>query len=180
MRFAAISVLLLALAACSQAAPSPDAAPVPQDEPRQILGGEYKPASNTARAITGAMVVQRGGVSFDNGVVLYTRTLNPRRGGDLIAKNGDSYAAAVVGPGTLSVELRRVTEQVVPAGAVGLCGAEPPRYVALTYDARATIVTVLVFSGDEPPGPEAETSRVCARFGYAAPDGARTREGVVL
>jgi hypothetical protein len=180
MRMAVALVILLALAACSQAAPDSDAAIVPPEPARPVLAGNYKPASNTARAITGAMVVQRGGVSFDNGVILYTRTLNPRRGGDLMAKNGDTYAAAVVGPGSLNVELRRVTEQVVPEGAVGLCGAERPQYVALAYDERATIVTVLVFSGDEPPGEEAERSRVCARFGYAAPDGARTREGVVL
>lgn len=180
MRFAAISLLLLALAACSQAAPDSEAATVPPEPERALLAGDYKAQSNTARAITGAMVVQRGGVSFANGVVLYTRMLNPRRGTDLIAKNGDTYAAAVVGPGSLNVELRRVTEQVVPDGAVGLCGAERPQYVALTYDERATVVTVLVFSGDEPPGERSEHSRVCARFGYAAPDGVRTREGVVL
>ena len=119
------------------------------EERLSALTGDYKPASNTARAITGAMMVQRGGVTFANGVTLYTRTLNPRRGGDLISKNGDSYAAAVVGPGTLGVELRRVTEQVLPDGAVGLCGAEAPQYIALTYDERATVVTMLV----DQPGP---------------------------
>lgn len=180
MRFAVLSLLLMTLTGCSQAAPDSDAATVPPEPPRSALAGDYKPASNTARAITGAMLVQRGGVTFENGVVLYTRTLNPRRGGDLIAKNGDSYAAAVVGPGSLTVELRRVTEQVVPSGVIGLCGAEAPQYVALTYDERATMVTMLVFSGSEPPGPEALSSRVCARFGYAAPEGVRTSEGVVL
>lgn len=180
MRFAAISLLLLALSACSQAAPDSDAATVPPEPPRETLGGDYKPSSNTARAITGAMVVQRGGVTFANGVVLYTRTLEPRRGGDLIAKNGDSYAGAVVGAGSLNIELRRVTEQVVPVGVVGLCGVEAPQYVALAYDERATTVSLLVFSGAEPPGSDAMSSRVCARFGYKAPEGARTREGVVL
>lgn len=174
MRLAALLPVFIMLGACSET-PAPA---VEVDAP--ALSGDYKPSSNTARAITGAMVIQRGGVAFANGVILYTRTLNPRSGGDLIAKNGDSYAAAVVGPGSLSVELRRVTEQVVPSGAVGLCGAEAPQYIALTYDERATMVTMLVFSGEEPPGPEAEGSRVCARFGYEAPDGARTREGVVL
>lgn len=180
MRFAAISVLLLTLAACSQAAPDSDAATVPPDAPQTSLAGDYKPSSNTARAITGGIVIQRGGVTFANGVILYTRVLNPRRGGDLIAKNGDSFAAAVVGPGTLNVEMRRVTEQVVPEGVIGLCGTERPQYIALAFDERATTVTMLVFSGDEPPGPDALNSRVCARFGYAAPEGARTREGVVL
>lgn len=178
MRVFIAAALLLALAACSDAEPSAPA-PAPEASATRVAG-DFKAASNTARAITGGMVVQTGGISFGNGVVLYTRTLHPRRGGDLVAKNGDSYAAAVVGPGTLSVELRRVTEQVLPAGGIGLCGAERPQYVALAYDQRATTVTMLVFSGDEPPGPQAENSRVCARFGYAAPEGARTREGVVL
>ena len=175
MRTAAVSLFLLALAACSQAA-----APQAPSGEYAALSGDYKASSNTARAITGAMVIQRGGVTFENGVILYTRTLSPRSGGDLIAKNGDSYAAAVVGPGSLTIELRRVTEQVTPDGVIGLCGAERPQYVALAYDARATSVTMLVFSGDEPPGPDAMSSRICARFGYAAPEGARTREGVVL
>jgi hypothetical protein len=39
---------------------------------------------------------------------------------------------------------------------------------------------MLVFTGEEPPGPQAVGSRVCASFRYAAPEGARTREGVVL
>ena len=175
MRFAAVSLFLFALAACSQAA-----APQTPAGEYAALSGDYKASSNTARAITGAMVIQRGGVTFENGVILYTRILSPRSGGDLIAKNGDSYAAAVVGPGSLAIELRRVTEQVTPDGIIGLCGAERPQYVALAYDARATSVTMLVFSGDEPPGPDAMSSRICARFGYAAPEGARTREGVVL
>lgn len=180
MRFALAALLFAGLAACGETA-SPTSAPAAEPEGRaSALIGDYKPSSNTARAITGAMVVQRGGVTFANGVILYTRTLNPRRGGDLIAKNGDSYAAAVVGPGSLQVELRRVIEQVTPTGVIGLCGMEQPQYIALTYDERGTTVTMLVFTGEEPPGPQALDSRVCARFGYAAPEGARTREGVVL
>lgn len=178
MRYAAVSLLFLALGACSQAASEPDI--VPPEPARAVLSGDYKAASNTARTITGAMAVQRGGISFASGVVLYTRVLSPRRGADLMAKNGDTYAGAVVGPASLNVELRRVTEQVTPDGVVGLCGAEAPQYIALTYDDRATVVTVLVFSGPEPPSADALHSRVCARFGYTAPDGARTSQGVVL
>lgn len=177
MRSVVSAVLLLALAACGKPEGSQALADATHEAP---LAGEFKAASNTAREITGGLVIQRGGITFANGVILYTRALNPRRGGDLIAKNGDSYAAAVVGPGSLLVDLRRVTEQVVPDGVVGLCGAEMPQYVALAHDERATSITLLVFSGDEPPGPEAINSSVCARFGYAAPEGARTREGVVL
>jgi hypothetical protein len=38
----------------------------------------------------------------------------------------------------------------------------------------------LVFSGEEPPGPDATQSRLCLTLGFAARDGARTRQGVVL
>lgn len=176
MRSLFAAALLIALAACEDAAPS---APSERSEAAPLTG-EFKPASNTARGITGDMVILRAGITFENGVTLYTRTLNPRRGGDLIAKNGDTFAAAIVGPGTWDVELRRVTEQALPPGVIGLCGAEQPQYVALAYDARVTSVRMLVFAGSEPPGPEASNSRICARFGYAAPDGARTSEGVVL
>jgi hypothetical protein len=86
----------------------------------------------------------------------------------------------VLGPAELAVELRRVTEQIVSEGARGVCGEVRPAYVALAYDERATAVTLLVFTGDEPPGPNATQSELCATFAYAAPDGARTRQGVLL
>jgi hypothetical protein len=178
MRFIQVAALIAALAACSErSAPAPTAAE--GGEPHALMG-RYLAASDTARAITGDVDIERGGLAFASGVVVYTRVLNPRRGGDLIARNGDSYAAATLGPADLIIELRRVTEQAVPAGRVGLCGAEPPQYVALAYAPRATRVTLLVFAGDEPPGPQATQSRVCASFAFDAPDGARTRQGVVL
>lgn len=183
MRCAAVCFALL-LSACGAPTAQPEAASTGAAQAAEPvvthLMGVYKASSNTARHITGDVSIERAGLTFDNGVILYTRVLEPRRGGDLMAKNGDSYAAAVVGPGDLTIELRRVTEQVVPEGAVGVCGAERPQYVALAYQERATNVSLLVFAGDEPPGPEAERSRVCASFGYAAPEGARTRQGVVL
>ncbi|MBL8536344.1 MAG: hypothetical protein JNM59_02950 [Hyphomonadaceae bacterium] len=68
----------------------------------------------------------------------------------------------------------------MPGGAVGVCGATRPAYVALVHDQRATSLTLLVFSGDEPPGRDATQSHICATFAFVAPDGARTREGVLL
>ncbi|MEZ5996236.1 MAG: hypothetical protein R3C25_10830 [Hyphomonadaceae bacterium] len=171
MRWRLAIFLVAMLAACGG---RPPAAPAP------ALSGDFKASSNTARGITGDIFIARAGLTFANGVVLYTRTLSARTGGDLIARNGDSYAAAALGPGALRVELRHVNEQYVPEGVVGLCGAERPQYVALAYEERATSVTLLVFAGEEPPGPEALRTRVCASFRYHAPNGARTREGVVL
>jgi hypothetical protein len=170
-------MLSAALAACGEA-PAPPAS-AHSEEPAAIMG-RYLAASNTAHTITGGVDIERGGLAFESGVILYTRVLNPRRGGDLIARNGDSYAAAALGPGDLIIELRRITEQTVPEGGVGLCGGERPQYLALAYEERATSITLLVFAGDEPPGPEATQSRLCASFAFVAPDGARTRQGVVL
>lgn len=166
---------LLTLAACAPAAQSEAAAP----EPPQISGA-YRAASDSARSLTGDLAIERGGLMFDRGVVLYTRTLAPRRGHDRVALDGDSYASIVVGPADLMVELRRITEQTLAPGAQGVCGADAPGYAALVYEERATAVTVLVFGGAEPPGPDATQSWLCGRFAYHAPDGARTREGIVL
>ena len=117
---------------------------------------------------------------FSKGIVLYTRTLMPRTGVELTAVGGDSYAAIAVGPATLEVELRHVTEQSLSPGARGLCGAEAPSYVAIARDRAQEEITVMAFAGEEPPGPRATRSRMCGAFRYAPPDGARTRQGVLL
>ena len=175
MRFWRLVLCVAALSACSQA----DAPTATAGEPVPLLGA-YRAASDTARQRTGDVAIERGGLVFAKGIILYTRALNPRRGYDLTAHNGDTYAAIAVGPGELNVELRRVSEQVLPRGVAGLCGAEAPTYAALAHEARATSVTLMVFTGEEPPGPRATQSRLCGAFAYVAPDGARTRQGVLL
>lgn len=170
-------VLLAALPGCTPAnTPAPDAS---ANEPAPLIGA-YRAASDTARQRTGDIAIERGGLVFAKGIILYTRALNPRRGYELTAREGDSYAALAVGPGELNVELRRISEQVLPHGVMGLCGADAPSYAALAYEARAASVTLMVFSGDEPPGPQATQSRLCGAFAYLAPDGVRTRQGVAL
>ena len=177
MRHLLLLLALGALSACgSESVESMDAAasvPTP-------LRGSYFASSETARALTGDVSVEPGGVMFARGVVLYTRVLNPRRGADVVSRNGDSYAAIAVGPSDLDIELRRVLEEVTPPGVAGLCGDNSPTYVAFAHDEHATRLTMMVFSGEEPPGPDARASRFCGAFAYVAPDGARTREGVLL
>jgi hypothetical protein len=176
MRIPVIAALLALAAASCAPAPAGEAAA----SETVAIQGVYRAASATARSITGNMSIERGGLMFDRGVILYTRTLEPRRGSDRTAQDGDSYAAIVVGPSDLLVELRRVTEQTLSEGAEGLCGDDEPGYAALVYEERATAVTVVVFAGEEAPSPTATQSRLCGTFEYHAPDGARTSEGVVL
>jgi hypothetical protein len=175
MRFLIVAALCAVQAACGQAVQGEAQASVPD-----VLTGEYRAASDTAREFTGNLSLERGGLIFDKGVVLYTRALLPRAATERIARDGDSYAAVLVSAGDLTIDLRRVTEQTLSGAGQSLCGDDEPGYVAIAPEERATSITVLVFSGAEPPGPTATQSRLCAAFRYAAPDGARTREGVVL
>jgi len=170
--FAALS--FAALAGCGEA-PAPSA-----EASGMAVTGFFRAASVTAQERTGDVRVERGGLVFHSGVILYTRALEPRRGDDLISADGDTFAAAAFGASDLRVELRRVTEQTIAEGGQGVCGDRSVGYIALVHDTRATTLTLLVFAGNEPPGPRATESRVCARLGFSAPEGARTREGIVL
>lgn len=174
MRGLFLLLLAAVLAACGETRASNAPA-----HPPEMLVGQYNAASSTAREATGAVSIERGGLLFSKGVVLYTRTLNPRSGLERIARDGQSYASIATSP-DLTIELRRVTEQVLTGNARGLCGDAQPGYVALAYGERANTVTVLVFAGSEPPGPNATQSRLCATLAYTAPGGARTSQGVVL
>jgi hypothetical protein len=174
MRAVLVTAMLSLLAACGDAQGT-DAHFGPA-----TLTGDYVPASSTAREATGNVAVERGGLLFEKGVVLYTRTLNPRSGFERIARGGEAYTTVAEVPTDLTIELRRVTEQVLSGNGEGLCGDATPGYVALAYGERAQTVTLLVFAGDEPPGPNATQSRLCATLAYTIPGGARSSQGVVL
>lgn len=175
MRIILAVVLCAVLAGCGPSSGSEASASAPE-----VLTGQYRAQSETARALTGNLSLERGGLIFDKGIVLYTRSLLPRQASERISRDGDSYAAILVSPADVTLEFRRVTEQTLSGGAVSLCGEEEPGYVAIARQDRATGVTILVFAGDEPPGPDAASTRLCGAFAYAAPEGARTRIGVVL
>lgn len=175
MRILLAAALCAVAAACGRSPEGEAAASAPD-----VLTGEYRAASDTARNVTGNLALERGGLIFDKGVVLYTRALLPRQAFERISRDGDTYAAILVSPGDVVIDLRRVTEQTLTGGAQGLCGDDEPGYVAIAAEEDATALTVLVFAGEEPPGPDATASRLCGAFAYAVPDGARTREGVVL
>lgn len=140
--------------------------------------GRFAAANDAARA-AGDVTIQRGGIVFDRGVTLYTRVLNPRRGSDVVARGGDTYAALARGPADTKVELRRITEQTLRDGARSLCGEARPAYAALAFDDRSRALTVLVFAGEEPPGPTSTQTTLCASYTFAAPGG-RMRQGVLL
>lgn len=174
-------MLLLALVTCLVGCTQASAPPQQRAEAEFApLVGAFMAVSESAHSLTGNVEVERGGLVFDKGITLYTRVLDPRRASDLVSRDGDSYAAVAIAPAGLTVELRRVSEQVIASGGRGLCGADALTYIALAYERDVEAVTLMAFSGEEPPGPQTTHSRLCGAFSYAAPTGARTREGVVL
>jgi hypothetical protein len=177
MRAFLLAALCAALAACGS---GPVADTGVELEDSASLIGQYRAASQTARVATGDVSIERGGIIFEKGVVLYTRTVELLNPNERIASDGDSFAAAAIGSSNLIVELRRVTDETLGRYGRSLCGDDAPAYVALAYEEPGSSVTLLVFSGEEPPGPDATQSRLCLTLGFAARDGARTRQGVVL
>jgi hypothetical protein len=180
---AALPALVL-LASCGEAgSPVASEANASASEAAPLMGA-FRAQSASAHSIVGDLSIERAGLIFTNGVTLYTRALNPRRADEIIARGGLTYAAAALGPSSVVVELRRVTDQVIsPTGGArrGACeNGEPPRYVAIVYEPPGRTVTILVFGGEDPPGPSAVDSRVCAAYGYTAPTGVRTSAGIVL
>jgi hypothetical protein len=161
----------LALAACSEA-------PAARNETRPLV---FNALSETARSFTGDVTMQAGRLIFAKGAALATRPLARREPAEPMAQGAPSFAAAALGPPDIVVEVRSVTGQTLAQGAPSLCptgGA--PTYVALIYSQRSTHVTLMVFNGAEPPGQSASKSWLCATYVYIAPDGVRTRQGVLL
>ncbi len=175
MRMLAACFLLAVLAACGEA-PRGEA----EAAEAASISGEFRAKSERTRTETGNVAIQPAGLMFAHGVILYTRTIELRRAGQRIARDGDSFAAITFGAAEAPVELRRVTEQVVRGEGRSLCGEDVPGYVALAQDARAGKLVLLVFAGDEPPGPMATASRLCAVYEYSAAEGVPTHQGVVL
>lgn len=174
MRALLLPLMLVAvLSACGEA--RTNAGEAVAAEP--AFTGQFKASSETAKQATGDVGVERAGLIFASGATLYTRTLEPRRGGDLAMRDGESYAALAVGSSELRVELRRVVDV---ADAEEICAGARPTYIALVHEERRASFTLLVFTGADPPGAEASDTRMCASYAYTAPHGARTREGVVL
>lgn len=176
MRALLVLVVLTALAACGARGARGDAEAA---EPT-ALTGRFNAESDTAISLTGGVAIAHDGMAFDKGAMLATRSIGTRHGWELVSRNGDTYAAAAIGPGEMQIELRRVSSSQALRHAPTLCGDRAPSYVAIAYEAQRSTVTLLVFTGDEEPSPEASDSTLCGVFGYSAPTGARTREGVVL
>ena len=170
-------LLAAALAACGETQASNE----PRHAAADVLVGQYNAASNTAREATGAVSIERGGLLFAKGVVLYTRTLNPRSGLERIARDGDSYAVDRHAP-------HRSHHRTPPRHRTGSHRQRPrplrrhgPRLRRARLRRTRHHGHAACVRRRRTAGPATRRKAACAHASrYAAPDGARTSEGVVL
>jgi hypothetical protein len=173
---AAFLLFTLALAACGEMR-----ARAPHEQATASRALVFNAASQTARNFTGDVTLDGRRLRFAKGATLVTLPLARREPVEPIAQGGPSFAAAALGPPDIVVEVRSVALQTLAQGAPSLCpNGGPPTYIALIYGQRSTRVTLMVFNGDEAPGQSASKSWLCATYVYTAPDGVRTRQGVLL
>lgn len=166
---------LAVLAACGPKAeptPPPTAeAPIEAEAPTHMaLTGLFTANSTTAMGITGDLAVTPERITLTKGQQLDTGPAQVISSTTKIAAGQPSFAETYVGPVNLAVELRKVTSATTTEGAAPqpLCGpSTPASYVAFASNADQSVVTMLVFSGDEAPGDTATKSQLCGTFSYA-------------
>ena len=173
---AALLFFVLTLAACGELR-----APAAREQNAEGRALVFNAASETARNFTGDVTLEGPRLRFAKGAALMTRLVSRREPAEPIVQGGPSFAAAALGPPDIVVEVRSVIGQTLAQGAPSLCpSGGTPTYVALIYGQRSTRVTLMVFNGADAPGQSASKSWLCATYVYTAPDGVRTRQGVLL
>ncbi len=99
-----------------------------------ILQGEYRPADEATRAVTGSLALVGAELRFENGEILRTRPLRIASGHEAFAP-GQAFADRLNAPADAQIELREVlnaSSGQMPARS-GLCGGEPVGVAALLH-----------------------------------------------
>lgn len=163
---AVLAVLAVTLAACAQPpAATEAAAPAPP-----ALTGTFEAMSNTATAITGNVDVQPDVLSFGKGFRIEGGRIDATLGPDTdLSAAGGTIADGSGNTSIQTIELRRIDLVRVAADAPDphLCGGIAVTHVILANGADA--LSVLVFSGEDAPGPNAHDTQLCGIFNYAHP-----------
>jgi len=175
MRTILIAIPALLAAACGQAAPpaepAPDA-PVAAEAPAPPTGepmatGLMGGISTSATGDVSGLTINRDGLAFsnleDSETLVATEFLGVVGVESLIAAGGESFAAAASSSTVTRVELRRI----VGAAPQALCGGMAATHVAIVSTEPLTGLFIMVFTGADPPGPNARDTAICAIYGYA-------------
>lgn len=172
MRIVLSFLALLTLGACNQGAPSASTESITEAPAPPAITGSFAAMSNTAISITGDIDIQPDVLSFSKGFRIeggrIDTTLEPHTD---YSAGGGTIADVTGNDGIESIELRRVTNVRLAADAAiqPLCGAGvPATYVVLAKSPE--ILSMLVFSGADAPGPNAHDPQLCGTFNYMQTD----------
>lgn len=168
MRFVVAVLVSLALVGCTQAAAPPADETVADAPALPALTGEFTAMSNTAISITGDINVQPDVLSFGKGFRIEGGRIDTALGPDTdLSAIGGTIADGSGNRTIQSVELRRIDLIRVAADAPNptLCGGVATTHVILANGTDA--LSVLVFSGEDAPGPNAHDTQLCGIFSYA-------------
>lgn len=162
----------IALAACSPSVPTTEPAPETAAPAPPAITGAFAAMSNTAMAITGDIDIQPDVLSFSKGVRIEGGRIDTALEPHTDYSAGGGTIADVTGNGGIAaIELRQVTNVRVAADATAqpLCGpGETVSYVILAKSPE--VVSLLVFSGPDAPGPNAHNSQLCGTYNYMPMD----------
>jgi hypothetical protein len=155
------------LAACGQTAVPPSESAPQAAAPAPSIVGNFAAMSNTAMSITGDLDATADVLSFGRGFRIeggrVEATLSPT---SKLAAGQGSFADATGNQSIETMELRQVALVRVAADAPNpsLCGDASPTFVVLARGADT--LSLLVFSGIEPPGAGASATSLCGIFNY--------------
>lgn len=172
MRIVLGFLAVLTLGACNQSAPPASTEPVVEAPAPPAITGSFAAMSNTAMSITGDIDVQPDILSFSKGFRIEGGRIDTMLEPHTDLSAGGGTIADVTGNGGIeAIELRRVTNVRVAADTAvqPLCGAgQTVTHVVLAKSPE--VVSLLVFSGADAPGPNAHDSQLCGTFNYMPTD----------
>ena len=135
-------------------------------DPRDlVLTGEFGPADEVTRAVTGAVAVVGADLRFETGDVLRTQPVRIAAGREAFVA-GRTFAERWNAPADAQIELRRV----VPNGrarsvaASAPCAGEVPGAVALLH--RRDRLDMMVFRAGAIVGPDAPPAALCGLWSF--------------
>lgn len=166
MRLAA-TFLILALAACTQPAPSAPESQAEAPAPAAITG-QFIAISTTAMSITGDLDASADVLSFAKGFRIEGGRIDAALGADtdLSADGGTLSGGSGIAAFDM-IELRLVETVRIAADArdPNLCAGRAVSHVILARGDDA--LSLQIFSGADAPGPNAHDTQLCGIYNFA-------------
>jgi hypothetical protein len=130
-----------------------------------VLAGEFSPADDVTRAVTGAVAVVGADLRFETGDILRTQPVRIAAGREAFVA-GRTFAERWNAPADAQIELRRVVpnDRARTVAASAPCAGEIPGAVALLH--RRDRLDMMVFRAGAIVGPDAPPAALCGLWSF--------------